>query len=612
MGGPSAGGRLWIAGLVACLFAVLGCRYEANPRGGDVKCAANTKKRCPDGYACYWTSSTAGCIETCWPTTPQGPPQCGMDASQGNDASGLDLQGSGGTGGSVVATGGAGTGGSLGGGGSSATGGSGGRPESGGAGGTIVATGGANPGSGGRGSGGNGTGGLGSGGRASTGGVPGSGGTGIGGAGSAATGGGGGSDGCPTGMQSCPNGFACSTGACKIACSNDIDCASTHFCGQSSCRRRAIQIESYFSGACAILNNGAAWCWGGNQYGNVGDGTISTSSPYGVSKATNPVVLPLGDNAVSIRGGNSHNCVLLASGVVYCWGANGLGQLGDGSTTSSAIPVKVQGLPLPAKWIAVGQTQFTCAVLTDGSAWCWGAGYGGQLGDGILHPQTEGMPTPAKVMGAGNLRSIEAGNAHACALTVPGAVLCWGANPQGQVGVGTSPPAPEDKYVPMARPTGLTSGATTISLGGYHSCALMNSNAIKCWGTNDWGQVGNGTFVNTSSPVDVMGLTFPPLEIEGGQYSHTCAVLTDRTVWCWGAVAGAISGADPAPSEKSAVPIRATLLPSNAVSKISLGSSHACALYQNGSVWCWGSNQQGQLGNGTFTGGATPVPVIGW
>src|SRR5689334_23227678 len=114
MGGRSVGSQLWLAGVAVGVFAVVGCRYEANPRGGEVRCAANGMKRCPDGYACHWASSdSSGCIETCWPTTKPAPPQCGMDASQGSDeatpdagGSGPDLQGSGGAGAAPVATGG--------------------------------------------------------------------------------------------------------------------------------------------------------------------------------------------------------------------------------------------------------------------------------------------------------------------------------------------------------------------------------------------------------------------------------------------------------------------------------------------------------------------------
>lgn len=566
--------RAFVAGFVAWVFGSFACHRDAKPQGGDVACAANAAARCADGYACYRTNVGGRCTSTCWAASPPSSMLCDHDASA-DGATGT--VGSGGGAGGTVASGGRGaaTGGTTSGGADGA-----------GTGGTVI------------------------GGTSGNGGMM----TGNGGAsgGDVGAGGVGGGNECSAGSRSCPNGFACSADACRTTCTADLECASTHFCGQGLCRRRAILVESFYLGGCATLSDGTTWCWGNNQYGTLGNGTATSAEPFGVAKATGPIVLPSGDPPRSIEGGVAHNCALLESGAVYCWGVNDHGQLGNGTFISSAIPVKVQGLPMSATSIAVGHVFFSCAALVDGSVWCWGAGGLGQLGDGIRHPDAEGVATPAKVKGLTDVKAIQAGNGHVCALTVPGAVVCWGANLQGQVGVGATPPAAEESFVPTASATAIRSGATALAVGSYHSCVLMNTNEIKCWGSNTDGQLGDGTFDNHTSPSNVVGLPLAPVAVDQGLSTHTCALLTDRSVWCWGSATGTLSAAEPPRSFEGTTPLRANLLPAGAPSRMSLGVNHSCALFQNGSVWCWGKNEIGQLGNGTFTASVSPVQVIGW
>lgn len=621
------------------VLASTSCQYEAKPPPGGLNCAAtNAAKRCPDGYSCYRTVAGGTCADTCWKSSEPAPTNlCATDAAVLGDTPNetSDLGGDqltvGGSGGTPVATGGASGGspagiGGTAGGSSNGTGGAAGSAS--GSGGVAgvggVASGGRSPANGGV----SGTGGrIGNSGGSSTGGaVAGSGGmimstggsagnaTGGMATGGAATGGSGsgGSNGCPQSTQPCPNGFACSAGACKTACAIDADCDSVHFCGQGICRRRAIQVEAYSLGTCALLNDGTVWCWGRNDVGQLGVGTMTTTSPMGIPNASAPALLPTGDKATAIRAGRTHICALLTSGAVYCWGYNASGALGDGTSTSSARPVRVQGLPLAATSIAAGGTAHTCAVLSDSSVWCWGNGSAGQLGDGILHPPAEAVTTPTKIPGLTNVRSVEAGDAHTCALTTPGAILCWGANPGGQVGVGTIPPAPEDRYVPSPRPTDITAGATLIALGGYHSCAILNGGRTQCWGTNGNGQLGDGTMVSKSKPVNVVGLPLAPLALDAGFNTDTCILLSDRSLWCWGSIAGVLSAADPAPTADSYMPVRANLLAAGSILEIGTGTFHTCAVLQNGSVSCWGENSSGQLGSGTLSTGSTPVQVIGW
>jgi alpha-tubulin suppressor-like RCC1 family protein len=238
------------------------------------------------------------------------------------------------------------------------------------------------------------------------------------------------------------------------------------------------------------MTTGAVKCWGDNTSGQLGDGTTT--------QRTTPVDVGLGGSASILSVKGSHACVLMTSGTVKCWGLNDTGQLGNGSTTNSSTPLPVQALPNGVNAIDAGGNS-TCALVSGGSAMCWGANGQGQLGDGT----TTNRSIPVKVAGLSGLAAIASGGyLHTCALTSGGGVKCWGYNISGQLGNGTTS-AGSSKPVDVK---GLASGVQAIATqGAQYSCALLVSGGISCWGANSVGQLGNGTTTDSSVPVEVVG-----------------------------------------------------------------------------------------------------------
>jgi alpha-tubulin suppressor-like RCC1 family protein len=234
------------------------------------------------------------------------------------------------------------------------------------------------------------------------------------------------------------------------------------------------------------------------------------------------------------------------AGAVKCWGFNGYGDLGDGTNNDSRIPVGVVGLGSGVTAVS-GGFDTSCAVTTGGAVKCWGYNIYGQLGDGT----TTNSNTPVGVLGLGSgVASVSAGADHTCAVTTGGAVKCWGYNIYGQLGDGTT----NDSTTPVDV-VGLGSGVATVSAGAFHTCAVTTSGAAKCWGFNG-GALGDGSSYNSAIPVDVVRL-------------------------------------------------------GSGVASVSAGAGYSCAVTTSGVAKCWGDNFYGQLGDGTTAGWPIPIGVIG-
>ena len=346
---------------------------------------------------------------------------------------------------------------------------------------------------------------------------------------------------------------------------------------------------------CALTTTGGMKCWGYNAFGQLGDGSITAwSTPVDVSGLTGGVT--------AITAGAIHTCALTTAGGVKCWGANFSGQLGDGSTTNRSTPVNVSGLAGGMTAIAAGYSH-ACAMTTASGVKCWGFNGYGQLGDG----STTDRLTPVDVSGvASGVTAIAAGDNHTCTLTTMGGVKCSGNNGNGQLGDGST----LSRLTPVDV-SGLTSGVSAIAVGGLHTCALTTWGGVKCWGYNSFGQLGDGSTRDRLTPVDISGLTGGVTAITAGAI-HTCALTTAGGVKCWGFnVNGQLGDGN---STNRLTPVTVGGLTSgltSGVTAIAAGGFHTCALTPAGGVKCWGNNGEGQLGDGTRTNRSIPVDVSG-
>lgn len=392
---------------------------------------------------------------------------------------------------------------------------------------------------------------------------------------------------------------------------------------------------------CALTDSTGVKCWGSNSFGEIGDGIPSMNTTpmevIGVSTGVSAISTgfghicaltilggikcwgwnasgQLGNNTIAvstspinaigmsseigaISGGDSHSCALNKTGGVKCWGLNSGGQLGDGTNIRRSIAVNVIGVSSGV--IAISTGGHTCAVTNVGGAMCWGGNSYGQLGDGT----TTSRITPVDVVGLGNgVSAVSAGLFHTCGLTSSGGIKCWGLNDSGQLGNGTT----IDSTTPVDV-IGLSNGVHAISVGEAHTCAVDNSGGVKCWGDNSYGQLGDGTTTDHVTPVEVNGLSSGVSSISAGYY-HTCALTVSGGVKCWGLNYYGELGDGTTTNRITPTDVVGL---SNGMSSVSSGDVHTCALTTLGGVMCWGNNSVGQLGDGTMTNRTTPVDVSG-
>lgn len=363
-----------------------------------------------------------------------------------------------------------------------------------------------------------------------------------------------------------------------------------------------VQLSEGGAHRCVVTTQGAAKCWGRNHAGQLGDGTS------GNDRAIAGDVVGLTSGVTAVSTGLDHTCALLASGAVKCWGGNGSGQLGNGSTSPSLTAVDVIGLGAGAVQISAGR-ESTCAVLADTSLKCWGYNREGQLGDGT----TQDRSLPVSVIGLpSGVVEVSTWYGHTCAVTTGGGALCWGANFDGQLGDGTT----TSRLTPVSVAS-LSSGVATVRVsGGYnsgvfdsylpptgHSCAVMTNGGAKCWGANRDGQVGDGTTTQRLTPFDVQELTSGVGNLSLGHASSygsrgvqgnsgfTCAATTAGAVKCWGRECwfrGADCGSGWGPSVLAPVLIDGL---ASGVVRVSAGHANPrfnCVLTTDLRVLCWG------------------------
>lgn len=335
---------------------------------------------------------------------------------------------------------------------------------------------------------------------------------------------------------------------------------------------------------CALSGDGAAYCWGSDNAGQLGTG--------GVDHGAGPAGAPIGVRFVRLAPGLSHTCGLTSGGTAYCWGGNDHGQLGDGSAAERTTPVRVD---TRHSFVSIETgAEHSCALTADGHVFCWGADAHGQLGDG---GSAADHSTPVQVAGGTSFSDLTTGWNHSCALTDSGAAYCWGANDSGQLGDGTV----TDRSTPTPVRTDLRFVALTG--GSSHTCGITAAGAAYCWGQNRFGQLGDGGTLRHSTPVAVATTERFSSISAGGVY--TCAVTREHAADCWGRNSYGQLG-DGSATDRSR-PVRV----SGGHSFVSVGAfgAHTCGTTTSDELFCWGYNLEGQLGDGTREHRSRPVYV---
>jgi len=358
------------------------------------------------------------------------------------------------------------------------------------------------------------------------------------------------------------------------------------------------------SSSCGVATDGNVWCWGANDVGDLGNGTtVDRSLPEKVSGNL---------TMTSLSGGDSHACGVTTSGVVQCWGGNVNGQLGDNTVTSRSIPAAIiSSLTFIA--VAAGD-QHSCALTSGGDVYCWGSNSNGQLGNGS---QASNSTTPIKVVAGVSFASIGAGGYHTCGITVGGDAYCWGLNASGQLG--------DSSLANRSIPVAVTGGFkfTSVSAGESHTCGVASDGKAYCWGDDKYGQLGFGIPVaqKTSPTAVAAGLPFVALSAGG---FHTCGIASDSRAWCWGDNStGELGVANPTNNASPSAVAGGLLFKSISAGGGPTGryyyntnyqiiEAHTCGITTAGVIYCWGSNARGELGYGpTITISSTPLRVGG-
>jgi alpha-tubulin suppressor-like RCC1 family protein len=354
------------------------------------------------------------------------------------------------------------------------------------------------------------------------------------------------------------------------------------------------RIASGYDFSCAIKPDTTVWCWGTDQNERLGNGAVLTADQ------TTPTQVVNSFGAVQVTAGANHACMIKSDGSLWCWGQDFYGQLGNGSADNLNQPVPVQ-VDAGSTWTQIGAGDIhTCGIKNDGSAWCWGFPGEGRIGNNGGYNSD-----PQLVSDPGPWSSIDGGGGHTCGIKTDGSAWCWGGRVAGAIGDGLlSPNANIPTLVAEPGPW------ANIATGYLNTCGVKLDGSAWCWGSNYYGQSALGNAGAVSAFPHKVADPGPWVSIrmaaQTNGYSGTaCGIKTDGTAWCWGA-----SGSGQVGNGQGGL-----LIPPSQVADpgpwagIDAGTYHTCGIKADGSVWCWGSDDLGNLGNGAITTGNQNYPV---
>ena len=340
---------------------------------------------------------------------------------------------------------------------------------------------------------------------------------------------------------------------------------------------------------CYVSKDNNVFCFGSNDYGEIGDSSSTEGNLVGLSIPFQ--INSLNGMSSSVTTGLDHSCALTISGGVKCWGRNNFGQLGDGTNTNSFAPVNVSGLSTGVIKVRSG-LYHSCALMTDKTIRCWGRNISGQLGNGT----TNSSNVPVVVSTLNNADDLEIGNWHSCALNLNRS-YCWGSNLYGQLGDGTN----IDRTVPVVSST--NADIVLLSVGGWHTCGYTSTNLLQCWGSNLSCELGNNesvckTNVNIPSTTSVFGISAGVVQLTSGR-SHSCALMSNGNTKCWGSNShGQLGSQTIGFSYNTPVTFSSSTSPNLSLTKLFSGGSSTCGLTTSNDMYCWGDNTRGQRGDG--------------
>lgn len=371
------------------------------------------------------------------------------------------------------------------------------------------------------------------------------------------------------------------------ACNNDDDDRTVEVRRQPTPLQVALAqpvttANAGWAHTCAVLTGGTMNCWGGNQFGQLGNASANlVGCVEGFSVCSNgPVAVSGSTQWTSTAGGYLYTCAIDNAGAAHCWGEGRRGQLGNGIQGNTNVPSNVSGGLVFTQLAAAKGGDLACGI-SGNALYCWGTGYFGQPGTGGI---TQVASIPYRVSPAQSFTTVSVGELHACALDTTGAAYCWGANGLGQVGDGTQ----FDRTLPTVVLGGRT--YTRIVTGLAHTCALDNAGVAFCWGASS--QIGRTTTtsVEQATPTAVAGAQQFVAIAAGGW--HTCGIDGAGQTYCWGD--NSYSQFGDGGTTSAQLPRLITGLP--AFAQITAGGAHTCGITAAGAMYCWGANTYGQSG----------------